>query len=120
MQPEARLVKKIIDTLNRLPECYAEKNHGTTYGHQKLDVTGACQGVMFQIEVKTPGNKPTPRQISTMKKWFKKSGCVVGWAVSPEEAVNIINPIVTGGPNAGREHPNVPDQFERGRGYRSV
>lgn len=93
-QPEGRLVTKILKNLNALPNCLAEKNHGTPYGHCKLDISGAVNGRAFHIEVKTPGNKPTKRQDATIRKW-RAIGCAAGWATSPEEALEIIKPLTT-------------------------
>jgi hypothetical protein len=89
MQPEARLVKKLVDKLNELPNCYAEKNHGSPFGKPKLDITGALNGRMFQIEVKTPGNKPTQRQLSVIRKW-QSVGVPAGCATCWEEVEDII------------------------------
>ena len=95
-QPEGKLVKKMVDTLNAVPGCYCEKNHGTVFGHCKLDITGGINGRMFHIEAKMPGNKPTKRQDAVMRKWRSKAGVVTGWATSVEEALDIIKPLMEG------------------------
>lgn len=92
MQPEARIVKKILDQLNALPQCKAEKNHGTQFGKPKLDISGAINGKAFHIEVKVPGNKPTKRQWGVIRDW-REVGVVAGWVTSPEEALEIIKPL---------------------------
>lgn len=91
-QPEGRLVKRIVDSINKLPQTYCEKQHGTPYGHCKLDVSGAVNGMRFELEVKIPGNKPTKRQLSTIKKW-QKVGVLAGWADSVEEALEFLKPL---------------------------
>jgi hypothetical protein len=90
MQPEARLAKKILDKLNAIPGCLAEKNHGSPFGSQKLDITGALNGRMFQIELKMPGKKPTDRQAATIRKW-QAVGVPAGYATCWEEVEDIIN-----------------------------
>ena len=89
MQPEARLVTKIIAELNKLDQCYAQKNHGTPFGKPTVDVTGCISGRMFQIEVKMPGGKPTARQLQTLKTW-EAAGAIVGCATSVDEALKIV------------------------------
>lgn len=90
MQPEARIVNKILEKLNSLPMCKAEKNHGTQFGKPKLDISGAINGRAFHIEVKVPGNKPTARQARVIKDW-QAVGVTAGWATSVDEAMNIIS-----------------------------
>jgi hypothetical protein len=89
MQPEARLTKKIIDTLNNLPKCYAQKNHGGPFGMPTVDITGCIDGRMFQLEVKRPGEKATARQLGTLLKWAHV-GAITGIVTSPEEALCLI------------------------------
>lgn len=88
-QPESRLVNKILEKLNDLPNCKAEKNHGTQFGKPKLDISGALNGKAFHVEVKMPGNKPTARQARVIKDW-QAVGVPAGWATSVEEAMHII------------------------------
>lgn len=91
--PEQKVVDNIVKTINKLPMCRIEKNHGTPYGFQKLDLTGAINGYMIQIEVKAPGNKPTPKQFGTIKKW-QSVGVTAGWTDNTEDALELIKPLL--------------------------
>lgn len=88
-QPESRIVNKILEKLNSLPMCKAEKNHGTQFGKPKLDISGAIMGKAFHIEVKVPGRKPTERQQGIIRDWQRK-GTAAGWATNVDEALQII------------------------------
>ena len=90
-QPEARLQRKIVEALNLLPNCYVEKIHGSQFGKQKLDLMGAKEGKMFLLEVKTPGNTPTKKQLATMRLWQEKAGVYTEWVDSVEKAVSLIS-----------------------------
>lgn len=88
--PEAALTKKIIEALNSIPDCYAEKLHASQFGMPKLDVFGAYRGLMFYLEIKVPGKKPTPRQQATMRKWREKAGVHTGWVDSVAGALKFV------------------------------
>lgn len=95
MQPEARLQKKIVDFLNSLPKTKAEKNHGSAYGKPKLDISGACFGRMFQMEVKTSTGKPTKRQLQLIQDWLAVD-VVAGIVRSKDDAYKLIRPLFGG------------------------
>lgn len=89
--PEARLTRRLISAINRLPNTYCEKVYGGGgVGNPTLDVLGCRDGKMFYLEVKVPGKKPTKRQESTMRKWRKKGGCHTGWVDSVEAALDFV------------------------------
>jgi len=88
--PEAALTKKIIDALNAIPGCYAEKIHASQFGMPKLDVFGAYRGKMIYLEIKVPGKKPTPRQQATIRKWREKAGVHTGWTNSVAGALKFV------------------------------
>ena len=92
--PETKLTKKILDRLNKIEGCRAEKLHGNPYGKQKLDLFGAKNGKMFYLEVKVPGNKPTKRQDSTIRKWKDESGALVTWVDKEDEAVKLVQQLL--------------------------
>ena len=89
--PETKLTKKILNRLNDIEGCRAEKLHGGPYGKQKLDVFGAKDGKMFYLEIKVPGKKPTPKQDSTIRKWKTEAGVLATWIDRVEDAEQIIN-----------------------------
>lgn len=92
--PETLLTKKIINALNSIPDCYAEKLHASQFGLPKLDVFGAYRGKMFYLEIKTPGNKPTVRQEATIKKWRTKAGVHTGWTDSVDGSVKFVEELM--------------------------
>jgi len=87
--PEAKIVNKIIKKVNELPMCKVEKNHGSQWGKPKLDLTGSVNGLMFQLEVKAPGKKPTPRQWGVIKEW-QAVGVHAGWTDSVEDGLRFV------------------------------
>lgn len=89
MPLEKTVVNNIIKALNDLPNCRAEKIHGSGYGHQKLDIHGCYRGRCFMIEAKQPGKKPTERQRATLRKWAE-AGAITGVATSKDEALKIV------------------------------
>lgn len=89
-QPETKIQQITVKALNQIEGCRAEKIHGSMYGFQKLDIFGAVDSMMFYLEAKQPGNKPTPRQNSTMKKW-SETGILVTWFDDPNEAVRMVS-----------------------------
>jgi hypothetical protein len=66
--PEGRVkdrVKRIL--AQHKPQLYAHWPVQIGYGAPTLDCIGWIFGQAFAIETKTPGKKPTPRQIQTMR-----------------------------------------------------
>ncbi len=88
--PEAALTKKILDAMNAIPGCYAEKIHASQFGMPKLDVFGAYRGRMIYLEIKVPGKKPTARQLATIRKWQDKAGVHTGWTDSVAGALKFV------------------------------
>jgi hypothetical protein len=79
IRSETSVVTRILKYLNAIPDCLAEKQHGSMYGHQKLDILGCYRGYMFWIEVKRLGEEPTKLQLHTLDKWRTKTGCFCIW-----------------------------------------
>jgi len=75
---ESTIHKKCLDWLNAIPGCHAEKQHGSVYGHQRLDILLCFRGRFGWVEVKRPGDHPTKLQAFTMEKWAIKAGA---WCV---------------------------------------
>ncbi|MGE5486997.1 MAG: VRR-NUC domain-containing protein [bacterium] len=77
MTTERAIVKAILAYLNGLPGCLARKRWGGG-----MDVAGdpdidACiRGRSVQLEVKRPGERPTPLQLKRLEEW-RKAGAVV-------------------------------------------
>ena len=81
------IIKKLNGQSQRTVIC--QKCHGSAYGQPTLDIFGSCDGRFFWLEVKQPGQKPTSRQVNTMKKWIAK-GAIASWTDSVEGAMVFI------------------------------
>lgn len=79
VRSETSVTKACLTYLNAIPDCHAEKQHGSVYGHQRLDILGCYRGLMFWIEVKRPGEEPTKLQLHTMEKWRTQGGAYCIW-----------------------------------------
>lgn len=91
---ESAIVKKILTWLNKQPGVKAEKTHGGMYGKAgKPDITGCIRGRRFEIEVKRPGNKPTPLQMKELRDW-KAAGAIVGVAYSLDDVKELLKDVI--------------------------
>lgn len=95
MPREDVIVNSILDYLNSLEGCVAEKVHGSAMSSGKADINGCYKGRAFRIEAKTPdhGNKASKKQKINLKRW-EKAGALVGVAYSLEEAIEILKPVM--------------------------
>ena len=74
---EKQITKEILTFLQGIPGVWAVKVHGGPYSQGGLpDITGCFMGYRFDIEVKRPGCKPTPRQEAVMRKISAAGGTV--------------------------------------------
>ena len=79
---ETELTAKILAYL-RMQGCYAVKWHGSVYGAGGMPdiytlVPAEPYAIPVHIEVKLPGNKPTPRQDKFLRD-LRKAGAVALW-----------------------------------------
>lgn len=86
---EAALTKSLMAYARR-QRCFVKKNHGSLYGFAGEPDLFLLIPVSYQtfpapafIEVKTPGNKPTPLQCKVMRS-LQKTGAFVTWVDSLE------------------------------------
>jgi hypothetical protein len=87
---EASIVQAILRYLNALPECVAEKEHGSPYAHVgKADITGCLKGRTLKLEAKRPGEKATPIQLAYLAKWAK-AGAITGVVTSVGEVKELM------------------------------
>ena len=87
---ETRIKNKILDYLNSLPGCKAEKRHGSQYSEAGAPDINACyKGRSIQIEVKRPEKKPTPIQLKRLREW-QEAGAVVGWVTDLEDVKRML------------------------------
>lgn len=88
---EKNLQKKIVKYLRELPRSsHARVVHGGPHGTGgEPDIDAVIEGVSLKIEVKVPGNSPTPRQLSVIRKW-RESGAIAGWANCIDHVVQLL------------------------------
>jgi len=89
---ESSIVNAIKRALHKLYRCRVIKltvcNHGGIVGTP--DITGCIDGKSIFIEVKRPGENPTPKQRHELDLWLA-TGALTGVARSARDAVEIIN-----------------------------
>lgn len=77
---ESALVDRIASYLNGRAGCRVRKTHGSAYTAGFPDLIGCCWGLFVAIEVKRPGERPTPLQASELRSWRLSGGQFVVWA----------------------------------------
>lgn len=91
-QPEARLSRAIMNKLRKY-NAWCFKVHGSEYQPAGIpDILGCYRGVMFGVESKMPGNKPSKIQEFRMAQ-MAQAGAVVVVAYSVEDAMEVIREI---------------------------
>jgi len=61
---------------------WAQKFHGSQYSSGgEPDIDACVDGRSVKVEVKRPGNRPTPRQYHAMRRW-EAAGALTGWVTS--------------------------------------
>lgn len=81
--PETRLVGRVIERIKWLGG-HARKVHGNVYVSGEPDVDGCLRGRALKVEVKVPGERPTPLQMSVLRRW-ERAGALAGWVASVDE-----------------------------------
>ena len=85
MTSERAIVKAILAYLNGLPGCLARKRWGGGMGVAgDPDIDACIRGRSLQLEVKRPGEKPTPLQLKRLEEW-RQAGAITGVVTSVEE-----------------------------------
>ena len=85
MTSERAIVKAILAYLNGLPGCLARKRWGGGMGVAgDPDIDACIRGRSLQLEVKRPGEKPTPLQLQRLEEW-RKAGAITGVVTSVDE-----------------------------------
>ena len=85
MTSERAIVKAILAYLNGLPGCLARKRWGGGMGVAgDPDIDACIRGRSLQLEVKRPGEKPTPLQLQRLEEW-RTAGAITGVVTSVEE-----------------------------------
>lgn len=66
---ECVIVRRILEYLKTLPDCFAWKEHGGMYGTAGIpDITCCIDGRFFAFEVKNKNGKATKLQEATIRK----------------------------------------------------
>jgi hypothetical protein len=86
---EASIVKSCLKWLNSLPRSEFQKRHGARTRSGDPDIYGCLDSIHWEIEVKRPGNKPTPRQNARLDAWLN-AGARACWVESLDELKHII------------------------------
>ena len=90
MTSEKAVVNSIKRYLDKLPECYIIKTHGSVYGAGQPDLLGCYQGRTLALEVKRPGEKPTALQQAVLKKW-EAAGAIAAVVRSAEDVRELLD-----------------------------
>ena len=91
MTNESAIVKAILGYLNALPECLARKRWGGGMGVAgEPDIDACLRGRSLQLEVKRPGQKPTPLQLKRLEQW-RQAGALVAVVSSVEEVKTLLD-----------------------------
>lgn len=86
---EKSIVNSIMRYLEKLPECYVIKTHGSVYVAGQPDLLGCYKGRTLALEVKRPGGKPTKLQQAVLKKW-EAAGAIAAVVTSVEEVKELL------------------------------
>lgn len=77
MTTERAIVRAILAYMNGLPGCLARKRWGGGMGVAgDPDIDACIRGRSVQLEVKRPGERPTPLQLKRIEEW-RRAGAVV-------------------------------------------
>jgi hypothetical protein len=76
--------------LGRIPGCVIRKRHGSSWGVAgDPDLYGSIRGRHFEVEIKRPGEDPTPLQQARLAQW-RASGAIAGVAHEVGEALALL------------------------------
>ena len=85
MTSERAIVKSILTYLNGISGCLARKRWGGGMGVAgDPDIDACVHGRSLQLEVKRPGEKPTPLQVKRLEEW-RDAGAIVAVVTSVME-----------------------------------
>lgn len=87
---ESAIQAKILNYLNRLPECKVVNNHGNAYqGAGRPDIFACYRGRFLALEVKNETGQPTKLQLHELAKW-KAAGAITGIVRSVDDVEKLI------------------------------
>ena len=97
MPRESEITRAILAALNARAGVRAVKLHGSPYGRAGTpDVLAVTRGRAVFLEVKRPGNTPTPLQNHELQQWAL-AGAAAAVVHSKDEAVAVIDRVAAGG-----------------------
>lgn len=75
---ESSITQSILNYLNSMPGCTAEKVMGSSSSSGRADISGCYKGRALRIEVKTPDNRniASKKQKINLRKWHN-SGAII-------------------------------------------
>ena len=85
---ESAIQSDILSYLRHLPQCWATK-YPATFMRGVPDIIGVFHGTFFALEVKRPGEKPTPIQNAVMEQ-IHAAGGFAKVVTSFEEAQSVM------------------------------
>lgn len=94
---ETNIVKTIVEGLrkhaaHRGQAIVVRKRHGSVMGHAgDPDIYGILDGRHFELEVKRPGEEPTPLQRYRLEEW-RGAGAIAGWVTDVDQAKRVLWP----------------------------
>ena len=93
MPLEKAITNSILNYLNSLPGCIAEKVQGNAVSSGRADINGCYKGQSFRIEVKTPDHRNTSskKQELNLIKW-ERAGALIIVTYSLEFVKRVITP----------------------------
>lgn len=97
---EKTITNNILKYLRSLNQCHAVKVHQSQYGTGQADISGVIEGRAFQIEVKRPGQKPTPLQLKCLREWAV-GGAIVGICRSVDDVKVLLASALVGETSEG-------------------
>lgn len=73
---ERDITQSILRWLRALGSCKTSKRPASVLTAGEADIFGCFDGVHFELEVKRPGKKATPRQLANLRKWSRAKALV--------------------------------------------
>lgn len=85
MRNESELAQAVRRRIESRYEGCARKVHGSSYGKAgEPDIDACVRGRAVKVELKMPGNEPTPVQMGRLRAW-QRAGALAGWVTSIAE-----------------------------------
>lgn len=82
---ETELSRAVIARIKDEYHGHARKVHGSAMGVAgEPDIDGCITGRAIKVELKQPGNSPTPSQMGALRRWAK-AGALAGWVTNLAE-----------------------------------